>query len=265
MPLVIAQPHEEHLAALLDYVVCPECRVALERRAEDSAVMEDARRIFEDPMLCNLRCFDCKRDFPVLSDGIPVLWSDVLRESLVDQGRERTQVVRSNAREQDVKAANFFLYERVIDEYETKKIHANDVTTNRLNDALRQVAISAPARHLDVGCGPGNMLERTSDSLFPVKIGCDISVQALRMTKSKGFLVVLGDAERLPFADDLFDLVTGYSLLHHLIIRRDSSRRRIAFCACRERSSRISIPTSARPTTARWRWRCFACGGISID
>lgn len=152
-----------------------------------------------------------------MCDGIPVLWSDTLRRSLLREPGSAHAQNRSTASELDVKAANFVVYETVITEYETKKIHSNSATNDRLQSALRKIlSISQKGSHLDVGCGPGNVLEATNANQFELKVGCDISLKALRLTKAKGFCVVLGDAERLPFADGVFDLVTAYSLLHHL-------------------------------------------------
>jgi len=177
---------------------------------------EQVRHRLNDSIPASLYCEHCRRSFQVLSDGIPVLWSDVLKESLLSGSAAFAAVARDKAAETDVKAANHFVYERVIVEYEPKKIHADQATSQRLANVLSGFNLHRPSRHLDVGCGPGNVLESTNPADFELKVGCDISVQALRMTKSKGYLVVLGDAERLPFVDGYFDLITGYSLLHHL-------------------------------------------------
>jgi ubiquinone/menaquinone biosynthesis C-methylase UbiE/uncharacterized protein YbaR (Trm112 family) len=216
MPSVAVQSVDEHLAAVQQLVFCPECRHSVGRCDADAQLASAVSQAFNETLLCGLRCSGCNREFPVLSDGIPLLWSDVLRDSLLRRQAVDPNAARANAREQDVKAANFFVYERVIHEYESKKIHANSVTTQRLHSALGEFSLPANARHLDVGCGPGNVLESTSDEQFTTKVGCDISLQALRTTKAKGYLVVLGDAERLPFRNETFDLITGHSLLHHL-------------------------------------------------
>lgn len=216
MPTACPLSDNVPLRTLLALVVCPECHGTLEYVTSDFSFSGQVHQRLHDAIPAALRCEQCQRAYPVLSDGIPVLWSDVLRDSLLQSSAESTAVDRERAAETDVKSANHFVYERVIEEYETKKIHANPATSQRLNSVLRELDLQRPGRQLDVGCGPGNVLEATSDADFDVKIGCDISLQALRMTRSKGYAVVLGDAERLPFADDQIDLVTGYSLLHHL-------------------------------------------------
>lgn len=207
---------DTQLRTLMALSVCPECHGPLECVTTDIHFPDMVRQRLNDPIPAALKCERCQRAYPVLTDGIPVLWSDVLRESLLKGSAEAEAVDRAKAAEQDVKSANHFVYERVIEEYENKKIHANTATSQRLESVLGQLHLQRPGRHLDVGCGPGNVLEGTSDAAFATKIGCDISLQALRKTKSKGFLGILGDAEKLPFADNQFDLITGYSLLHHL-------------------------------------------------
>lgn len=58
---------------------------------------------------------------------------------------------------------------------------------------------------LDVGCGPGLVMELFSPSL-KVK-GVDIDPEMVRLAKMRGMDTVLGDAENLPFEDGSFDLV----------------------------------------------------------
>jgi len=57
---------------------------------------------------------------------------------------------------------------------------------------------------LDVGCGPGLVMDLFS-SMLTVK-GVDIDADMVRRVKEKGKDAVLGDAEDLPFDDNSFDL-----------------------------------------------------------
>jgi ubiquinone/menaquinone biosynthesis C-methylase UbiE/uncharacterized protein YbaR (Trm112 family) len=207
---------DAQFTTLLQLVVCPECHGVLDLGPPSEASELAARQAFQESPTQQLSCAKCDREFPILKGGIPVLWSDVLKASLLSARRSVDQTSREAVSEHDVKAANFDVYEAVIGEYETKKIHSNSVTNDRLHAALRDFEFRPGAVQVDVGCGPGNVLEATPDDVFTLKIGCDISVHALRVTKAKGFAVVLGDAERLPFRDETVDLITGYSLLHHL-------------------------------------------------
>ncbi len=67
---------------------------------------------------------------------------------------------------------------------------------------------------LDVGCGTGGNLEMLEK--FGVAEGVDVSDEALEFCKSKGLTVHKGLAERLPFADKSFDVVTALDVVEHL-------------------------------------------------
>ena len=69
---------------------------------------------------------------------------------------------------------------------------------------------------LDVGCGSGFILDLAHD-LFGRLEGIDITPEMLaRVTPRPNVRVQLAPAEALPFADATFDVVTLYSVLHHL-------------------------------------------------
>ena len=68
---------------------------------------------------------------------------------------------------------------------------------------------------LDVGVGSGLVLLREKE-VFPECIGMDLS---LRMARQKGIpesMLVQGSCYNLPFDSDEFNLVSAYSVLHHL-------------------------------------------------
>jgi SAM-dependent methyltransferase len=72
---------------------------------------------------------------------------------------------------------------------------------------------------LDVACGPGNTTRRLRDTYEGgVVVGFDFSATMLARatadTDDDGIAYVRGDAHRLPFADDSFDLVTCYGALY---------------------------------------------------
>jgi SAM-dependent methyltransferase len=70
-------------------------------------------------------------------------------------------------------------------------------------------------RILDVGCGTGANLRLLSQ--FGAAYGVDISAEALAFCRARGLdQVRAGAAERLPFGDGEFDLVTGLDVIEHL-------------------------------------------------
>jgi len=71
-------------------------------------------------------------------------------------------------------------------------------------------------RLLDVGCGMGFILDLAHD-LFQQLDGIDITPEMLeRVTPRPNVRLRLAPAEAVPFADGAFDVITMYSVLHHL-------------------------------------------------
>jgi ubiquinone/menaquinone biosynthesis C-methylase UbiE len=70
---------------------------------------------------------------------------------------------------------------------------------------------------LDVGCGNGRFYELLKDKGIEY-FGVDISEKLIEIAKSKynGVDFRVGDALKLPFADDFFDKVYAIALLHHI-------------------------------------------------
>ena len=72
-----------------------------------------------------------------------------------------------------------------------------------------------PPRILDVGCGTGANLEMLAG--FGAAEGVDVSDAALAFCRARGLTKVrLGAAERLPYEDNSFDLVTALDVVEHL-------------------------------------------------
>lgn len=74
---------------------------------------------------------------------------------------------------------------------------------------------SSTLKILDVGCGTGANLEMLSQ--FGEAQGVDVSAEALAFCRARGLdNVKLGEAERLPFEENAFNLVTGLDVVEHL-------------------------------------------------
>lgn len=67
---------------------------------------------------------------------------------------------------------------------------------------------------LDVGCGTGANLGMLKQ--FGEAEGVDVSDDALEFCRKKGLKVHKGLAEKLPFADESFDVVTALDVVEHL-------------------------------------------------
>jgi SAM-dependent methyltransferase len=150
----------------------------------------------------------------VTSDQIPILWTRELRRYLETE----------NALDSTV-AANVATYERISETYRIYR-RPTDIRSRRLRaGAVRLLGETVRSDgnpecdrplHLDFGCGPGHVIEALSPLGYR-HVGFDVSLQNLRSTRRwTGAAVVLGDATRMPFADDTFDLVTESGVLHHI-------------------------------------------------
>ncbi|ADQ68183.1 methylase involved in ubiquinone/menaquinone biosynthesis [Halogeometricum borinquense DSM 11551] len=84
-------------------------------------------------------------------------------------------------------------------------------------DALQDLSLPDRSRVLDVGCGTGE-LSRVLDAETPGEVVClDADPELLRVAREAADLpTVVGDATRLPFPDDTFDLVVCQALLVNL-------------------------------------------------
>ncbi len=69
-------------------------------------------------------------------------------------------------------------------------------------------------RILDVGCGTGANLEMLSQ--FGSAEGVDVADEALEFCRRKGLAVQKGLAEKLPYADETFDITTALDVVEHL-------------------------------------------------
>ncbi len=88
-----------------------------------------------------------------------------------------------------------------------------------LEEFLRQIIQNPKSKIqnpkiLDVGCGTGANLEMLAN--FGEAEGVDVSDDALEFCKLKGLKAHKGLAEKLPFEDESFDLVTALDVVEHL-------------------------------------------------
>jgi len=126
--------------------------------------------------------------------------------------KKSSNPVCHNRRAHDIHAGKY--------EYKHSEIY-NEYEQSRLKRELSEFLANIPENQpliLDLGCGVGNLAIKLA--LQGAKmVGGDLSENSLQLLKEKcrnavGFAVM--DAQKLPFADNTFDAVCAYSLLHHV-------------------------------------------------
>lgn len=72
-----------------------------------------------------------------------------------------------------------------------------------------------PLRILEIGCGTGELLKEIGR--FGTVRGIDISPRAIEYCKTRGLTnAVIGDATRIPFPEESFDVVIALDVIEHL-------------------------------------------------
>jgi SAM-dependent methyltransferase len=85
--------------------------------------------------------------------------------------------------------------------------------TRALIGLLDRELADGDRRVLDVGCGAGNMIHHLSR--YGAVIGIDNNPIPLKVAHERGYDARLAEAERLPFEDQSFDLVTALDVIEH--------------------------------------------------
>ena len=85
-------------------------------------------------------------------------------------------------------------------------------------DIAAMLASSPYESLLDVGCGTGFLIDLLARQREARYTGLDLSTEMIRMAEKKqlpGAIFLCGSADRLPFADESFDIVTCSQSFHH--------------------------------------------------
>jgi ubiquinone/menaquinone biosynthesis C-methylase UbiE len=105
-------------------------------------------------------------------------------------------------------------FDQIADDYdETIAEHVMAHLTRRRGELVCSLATGG--RVLDVGCGTGRLLASLPPEFEPT--GVDVSEAMLDKARQQGLTVIPASGHSLPFADDSFDVVTTFAVLHHLI------------------------------------------------
>ena len=114
--------------------------------------------------------------------------------------------------------SNIAVHTRMADAYQREEPHYRPENQAKVKANLLRVAErTGTARMLDIGCGAGFVIDQLRDTFDEIH-GIDATRAMLdRVDTSSGNITLHeGVAEHLPFEDGTFDLVTAYSVFHHL-------------------------------------------------
>jgi ubiquinone/menaquinone biosynthesis C-methylase UbiE len=117
----------------------------------------------------------------------------------------------------DVIRANVEVHSRLVEVYKNEP-HFRPENQAKVRDMLVGLRQRAPGgKLLDIGCGTGFIINLARD-VFDDIHGVDVTPAMLaKIDTSRGNITLHNtSAERLPFGHAEFDVVTGYSFLHHL-------------------------------------------------
>ncbi|MCB9026085.1 MAG: class I SAM-dependent methyltransferase [Bdellovibrionaceae bacterium] len=125
-------------------------------------------------------------------------------------------------REEIVKA-NIQLHTKLSTVYNETEPHFYPENQDVVRNILLQLKKETQGNKLlDIGCGTGFILNLSHD-IFTEVCGIDATKAMLNRVDTKNGKIKLfeGLAEELPFDNESFDVITGYSFLHHLFEVKD--------------------------------------------
>lgn len=165
----------------------------------------------------------CNDDLILWREGISwslrVLLGNVSRFEITDRNDGTVTLRAMPAFEKNVAAPDYAtIYDAV---YSGVRTYTASHTSPGLRTALSQYGriMTAGPRHLDVGAGPGYLVEVLSMPPFRKQSrGVDISAVAVAMANERlkpGLVQVMKQGE-IPFADNSFDLITCFDVMEHL-------------------------------------------------
>lgn len=105
-----------------------------------------------------------------------------------------------------------YLYE---DLYNLEETHWWHISKRRaMQNLIRKYNLSTSPKILDIGCGAGKNLEELKK--FGTTYGLDSSTEAIKYCRKRGLKnLVLGKAEKVPFASNSFNIITILDVLEH--------------------------------------------------
>ena len=120
-----------------------------------------------------------------------------------------------------VQKANIEYHTKLADIYDKSQSHFKTENQKQVRKLIKIYSRrTGGKRLLDLGCGTGFILS-LAQPYFKELYGVDITPAMLDLAKSKfksakKIKLIKASSEHLPFENSFFDVITGYSFLHHL-------------------------------------------------
>jgi ubiquinone/menaquinone biosynthesis C-methylase UbiE/uncharacterized protein YbaR (Trm112 family) len=186
---------------LLEILACPCC-------PDSSLNLRVFKQERDEIFSGELRCSACNEIYPI-REGIPMMIPRLQKDP---QGE-------LNLKHCEVREANITYYDSVAEVYENEieqAVHQSELNQRRMDQMVRGLAEKTQKElFLDLGCGTGNIL-KFGKKYFRRAVGIDISFNMLKQAKRNNLEVIQADTLFLPFKSSLFDVVSIFSVLHHI-------------------------------------------------
>lgn len=119
--------------------------------------------------------------------------------------------------------ANIDYHTALVEIYDESQPHFRKENKEKVSQILKRIALKTGGKRLlDLGCGTGFIMELALP-YFDEVYGVDITPAMLdearkKFAKKKGKKIELieSSTDKMPFKNSTFDVLTGYSFLHHL-------------------------------------------------
>jgi ubiquinone/menaquinone biosynthesis C-methylase UbiE len=117
----------------------------------------------------------------------------------------------------EVIKANIDVHTMMADTYNSKEPHFRPENKAKVRANLEALKAKGGGRLLDIGCGTGFIIDLAKDLFLEIR-GVDVTQAMLdRVDVSSGNITLLNcSAEKLPYSDNYFDVITAYAFLHHV-------------------------------------------------
>lgn len=120
-----------------------------------------------------------------------------------------------------IQKANIEYHTKLAKDYDSNQPHFRAENQKQIKKIMAKYSRrTSRKRLLDLGCGTGFILSLAQPYFYQL-YGIDITPAMLKLAKSKfknvkKIHLIQASSERLPFESSFFDVLTGYSFLHHL-------------------------------------------------